>query len=92
MDVGKFISCFSIILLFLGEISHGTLYEGNMVKNNVLTFDMNSVLEMQNEATIQKPSRKKRDVSQTGTCEDQEQTFLQDAAKTNGFLDAVSTH
>ena len=83
------------VILFLLEINCGTVFQGNLSKDKVLKFNMNSALDMQSSDGVYKSnanSRKKRDVSESGACKDQEQNFLQSVLNNNksGFLNTVS--
>ena len=83
------------ILLFFFGINCGTVFQGNLSKDKVLKFNMNSALDMQTSDGVHKSSansRKKRDVSESSACKDQEQNFLQSILNNNksGFLNTVS--
>ena len=83
------------IVLFFLEINCGTVFQGNLSKDKVIKFNMNSVLDMQSSDEAHKSSantRKKRDVSESSACKDQEHNFLQSMLNNNksGFLNTVS--
>ena len=89
-----FLCSFCIALFFL-ETECGTIFQSGLHKDKVLKFDMNSLLDVQSSDTVYKPSinsRKKRDVSESSACKDQEQNFLQSVLNNNksGFLNTVS--
>ena len=85
------------IVLFLLEIACGTIFQGGMSKDKVLKFNMNSVLDAQSPDRVYKSStnsRKKRDVSESSACKDQEQNLLQSVVNNSksGFLNTVSIY
>ena len=93
--IRKIYLCSFCIVLFFLETECGTILQDGLRKDKVLKFNMNSLLDVQSSDTVYKPninSRKKRDVSESSACKDQEQNFLQSVLNNNksGFLNTVS--
>ena len=82
-------------MLFFLETECGTVFQHGLREDRVLQFNMNTLLDVQSSDRVYKSgtnSRKKRDVSESSACKDQEQNFLQSVLNNtkSGFLNTVS--
>ena len=82
---------FSAVLfsLLFTDIVECNWSEGLLGTRHVLRFDQSVLSEVHTEGIAENLSRKKRDVSESSVCKEQEQNFLQEVATDSSFINKV---